>query len=36
VTLPLAALAMALTTVVAALGAGVYAASRHNRLGDVA
>jgi peptide/nickel transport system permease protein len=34
VTLPLAALAMAFT-VVAALGAGVYAASRHNRLGDV-
>jgi peptide/nickel transport system permease protein len=34
VTLPLAALAMALTTVLA-LGLGIYAASRHNRLGDV-
>lgn len=34
VTLPLAVLAMALT-LVAALGLGVYAASRHNRLGDV-
>jgi peptide/nickel transport system permease protein len=34
VTLPLAALSMALTIVVA-LAAGVYAASRHNRLGDV-
>lgn len=34
VTLPLAALAMALTTVLA-LVLGVYAASRHNRLGDV-
>ncbi len=34
VTLPLALLAMALTTVLA-LGLGVYAASRHNRLGDV-
>lgn len=34
VTLPLAALSMALTVVVA-LAAGVYAASRHNRLGDV-
>lgn len=34
VTLPLALMAMALT-VVAALGLGVYAASRHNRLGDV-
>jgi peptide/nickel transport system permease protein len=35
VTLPLALLAMALTTVIA-LTAGVYAASRHNRLGDLA
>jgi len=34
VTLPLAALSMALTVVVA-LAAGVYAASRHNRLGHV-
>ena len=34
VTLPLAALAM-LFTVVVALAAGVYAASRHNRAGDV-
>jgi peptide/nickel transport system permease protein len=34
VTLPLALLAMALTTVIA-LAAGVYAASRHNRLGDL-
>ena len=34
VTIPLAVLAMALTTVLA-LGAGVYAASRHQRLGDV-
>jgi peptide/nickel transport system permease protein len=34
VTLPLALLAMALTTVLA-LGLGVYAASRHNRIGDV-
>ncbi|HJV60725.1 MAG TPA: ABC transporter permease [Albitalea sp.] len=34
VTLPLALLAMALTTV-AALALGIYAASRHNRLGDV-
>jgi peptide/nickel transport system permease protein len=34
VTLPLALMAMALT-VVLALGLGVYAASRHNRLGDV-
>lgn len=34
VSLPLAVLAMALT-VVLALAAGVYAASRHNRLGDV-
>jgi peptide/nickel transport system permease protein len=34
VTLPLALLAMALTTVLA-LGLGVYAAARHNRLGDV-
>jgi len=34
VTLPLALLAMALTTVLA-LTLGVYAASRHNRLGDV-
>ena len=34
VTLPLAAMAMALT-VVLALALGVYAASRHNRLGDV-
>jgi peptide/nickel transport system permease protein len=34
VTLPLAAMAMALTVVIA-LAAGVYAASRHNRLGDV-
>jgi peptide/nickel transport system permease protein len=34
VTLPLAALSMALTVVVA-LAAGVYAASRHNRFGDV-
>lgn len=34
VTLPLAALAM-LFTVVVALAAGVYAAARHNRLGDV-
>jgi len=34
VTLPLAALSMALTVVVA-LAAGIYAASRHNRLGDV-
>lgn len=35
VTLPLALLAMALT-VICALVMGVYAASRHNRLGDVA
>jgi peptide/nickel transport system permease protein len=34
VTLPLALMAMALT-VVLALGFGVYAAARHNRLGDV-
>ena len=34
VTLPLAGLAMALTTVLA-LALGVYAASRHNGLGDV-
>ena len=34
VTLPLAAMSMALTVVVA-LALGVYAASRHNRLGDV-
>ena len=34
VTLPLALMAMALTVVIA-LSAGVYAASRHNRLGDV-
>jgi peptide/nickel transport system permease protein len=34
VTVPLAAMAMALTTVLA-LVLGVYAASRHNRLGDV-
>ncbi|GAP35963.1 dipeptide transport system permease protein DppB [Piscinibacter sakaiensis] len=34
VTLPLAALAMAATTLLA-LGLGVYAASRHGRLGDV-
>lgn len=34
VTLPLAVLAMGLTMVLA-LGLGVYAASRHNRLGDV-
>ena len=34
VTLPLAGLAMALTTVLA-LALGVYAASRHNRIGDV-
>lgn len=34
VTLPLAVMAMALT-IVLALGLGVYAASRHNRLGDV-
>jgi peptide/nickel transport system permease protein len=34
VTLPLALMAMALTLVIA-LSAGVYAASRHNRLGDV-
>lgn len=34
VTLPLAALAMALTTVLA-LALGIYAAARHNRLGDV-
>ena len=34
VTVPLAVLAMALTTVVA-LTLGIYAASRHNRLGDV-
>jgi peptide/nickel transport system permease protein len=34
VTLPLALMAM-LITVVLALGLGVYAASRHNRLGDV-
>ncbi|WP_425257098.1 ABC transporter permease [Rubrivivax sp. RP6-9] len=34
VTLPLALLAMALTTVLA-LGLGVYAAARHNKLGDV-
>ncbi|MCW5632478.1 MAG: ABC transporter permease [Rubrivivax sp.] len=34
VTLPLAVLAMALT-VVLALGLGLYAAARHNRLGDV-
>jgi peptide/nickel transport system permease protein len=34
VTLPLALMAMA-QTVVLALGLGVYAASRHNRLGDV-
>ena len=34
VTLPLAAMSMAMTVVVA-LAMGVYAASRHNRLGDV-
>ena len=34
VSLPLALMAMALTVVIA-LGAGVYAASRHNRAGDV-
>ncbi len=34
VTLPLALMAMALTTVLA-LAAGVYAASQHNKLGDV-
>jgi peptide/nickel transport system permease protein len=34
VTLPLALMAMALTMIVA-LAAGVYAASRHNRMGDV-
>jgi peptide/nickel transport system permease protein len=34
VTLPLALLAMAITTVLA-LGLGLYAASRHNQLGDV-
>jgi len=34
VTVPLALMAMAITTVLA-LAAGVYAASRHNRLGDV-
>ena len=34
VTLPLALMAMALTTVLA-LGLGLYAASHHNRLGDV-
>jgi peptide/nickel transport system permease protein len=34
VTVPLAVLAMALTTVLA-LAAGLYAAARHNRLGDV-
>ena len=34
VTVPLALLAMALSTVLA-LGAGVYAASRHNRAGDL-
>ena len=34
VTVPLALMAMALTTVVA-LGLGIYAAARHNRLGDV-
>ncbi len=34
VTVPLALMAMALTAVIA-IGAGVYAASRHNRLGDV-
>ena len=34
VTVPLALMAMALTTVLA-LGSGLYAASRHNRLGDV-
>ena len=34
VSLPLAVIAMAITTVVA-LGVGVYAASRHRRLGDV-
>jgi peptide/nickel transport system permease protein len=34
VTLPLAALAMALTTALA-LGLGIYAAARHHRLGDV-
>jgi peptide/nickel transport system permease protein len=34
VTVPLALMAMALTTVVA-IGLGVYAASRHRRLGDV-
>jgi peptide/nickel transport system permease protein len=34
VTVPLAVMAMALT-IVLALGLGVYAASRHNRLGDV-
>ena len=33
-TVPLALMAMALTTVLA-LAAGIYAASRHNRLGDV-
>jgi peptide/nickel transport system permease protein len=31
---PLALMAMALTTVLA-LAAGIYAASRHNKLGDV-
>ncbi len=34
VTLPLAVLAMAMTAI-AAIGLGVFAASRHNRLGDV-
>src|SRR5665647_992508 len=34
VTVPLAVIAMALTTVLA-LAVGIYAASRHNRLGDV-
>jgi peptide/nickel transport system permease protein len=33
-TVPLALMAMALTTAIA-LGVGIYAASRHNRLGDV-
>ena len=33
-TIPLAVMAMALTTVIA-LAAGIYAASRHNKLGDV-
>ena len=34
VTVPLALIAMALTTVIA-IGLGVYAAARHNRIGDV-